>query len=96
MTEKCLKAAAAARMLDIHERTAQKWWSRYQKEGVFSFKEGKKSGPTPALGNQHKTFLINYMDESPSAVVDQAMETLMEEFEGLSVKKTAVHKFIKN
>jgi hypothetical protein len=36
------------------------------------------------------------MDESPSAVVDQAMETLMEEFEGLSVKKTAMHKFIKN
>jgi hypothetical protein len=26
---------------------------------------------------------------------DQAMETLMEEFEGLSIKKTAVHKFIK-
>jgi hypothetical protein len=35
------------------------------------------------------------MDENPSAVVDQAMETLMEEFEGLSIKKTAVHKFIK-
>ena len=26
---------------------------------------------------------------------DQAMETVMEEFEGLSIKKTAVHKFIK-
>ncbi|CAO3669844.1 unnamed protein product [Umbelopsis vinacea] len=55
----------------------------------------KKNGPDPTLGEQHKAFLVNYVDENPLAVVDQVMESLIQEFEGLSVKKTAVHRFMK-
>jgi hypothetical protein len=72
-----------------------KWWSRYQKEGDFSFTKEKRAVLLQLWVINTKKFLINCMDENPSAVVDQAMETLMEEFEGLSIKKTAVHKFIK-
>lgn len=94
--EKCLKAAVAAIMLGIHERTAQKWWTQYKKNCDFSFKNNdKKNGPDPTLGEQHKAFLVNYVDENPLAVVDQVMESLIQEFEGLSVKKTAVHRFMK-
>ncbi|KAG0167989.1 hypothetical protein DFQ28_004015 [Apophysomyces sp. BC1034] len=59
--------------------------------------EDKKNNPGPKsrLGDEHKRHVIEFIDNHPSAVVDQAIDSLTKQFEGLVIKKTAVHDFMK-
>lgn len=61
---------------------------------------GKKSSrPSRAvskLQDVHKQHLIEFFDENPSAVINDAVESLTSLFEGLEIKKSRVHEFMKD
>ncbi|KAG1146957.1 hypothetical protein G6F37_005351 [Rhizopus arrhizus] len=64
---KFLNASAAARQLGIHIRAAQRWVKRYYEDPESIFEKKKKPGRRRILGKEHKQFLLNYIDENPSA-----------------------------
>ncbi|KAG1052847.1 hypothetical protein G6F43_005032 [Rhizopus delemar] len=86
-THKCLSASAAARQLGIHVRSAQRWVKRYYEDPESIFEKKKKSGRRRILGEEHKQFILNYIDENPSAVVTEVVESLLQNFCNLSIKQ---------
>ncbi|SAM04526.1 hypothetical protein [Absidia glauca] len=93
--DKLVSAAKAGREYGVDERTAQKWVKDYKRyEDEETSKEKKKVGRKAVLGEEHKEHLIEFVDNNPSAVIDQALESLTNQFEGLKIKKTAVHDFM--
>ncbi|KAG0171757.1 hypothetical protein DFQ30_000440 [Apophysomyces sp. BC1015] len=46
------------------------------------------------LVDAHKDHIISFIDEDPSAALDEMMSSLTSQFEGLQVNKSAVHKFV--
>ncbi|KAI8393655.1 uncharacterized protein BYT42DRAFT_596418 [Radiomyces spectabilis] len=91
---KCLNASAAARQLGIHIRAAQRWVKRYNEHPESIFEKKKKSGRRRILGEEHKQFLLNYIDENPSAVVTEVAESLMQSFADLNVSRSTVYNFM--
>lgn len=45
---------------------------------------------------EHKQYLIDFIDENPTAVLNEALESLTQKFPGLNAKKTHVQEFMKN
>ncbi|KAI8094955.1 uncharacterized protein B0P05DRAFT_633878 [Gilbertella persicaria] len=81
---KCLNAsaaAAAARQLGIHGP-----------ESIFEKK--KKSGRRRILGEEHKQFVLNYIDENPSAVVTEVAESLTQNFADLNASRSTIYNFM--
>ncbi|KAI7866049.1 hypothetical protein BDF14DRAFT_1875385 [Spinellus fusiger] len=58
-----------ARQLGIHVRATQRWVKRQRR----------------ILGEEHKKFLLNYIDDNPSAVVTEVVKDLKQNFVDLSV-----------
>ncbi|KAG1167880.1 hypothetical protein G6F70_009355 [Rhizopus microsporus] len=81
MFEKVLSASAAAKQLGIHVRMAQRWH--------------KKTGRPRILHEEHKQVILEYIDENPSAVLEQAMERLLQKFRDLKVSKSTVYNFVR-
>ncbi|KAG1442606.1 hypothetical protein G6F56_010995 [Rhizopus delemar] len=75
---KCLNASAAARQSGP--------------ESIFEKK--KKSGRRRILGEEHKQFLLNYIDENPSAVVTEVVESLLQNSVNLKVSRSTVYNFM--
>ncbi|CEI91916.1 hypothetical protein RMCBS344292_06193 [Rhizopus microsporus] len=92
---KCLNASAAARQLGIHIRAAQRWVKRYYGDPESIFEKKKKSGRRRILGNDHKQFLSNYIDENPSAVVNEVVKSLKQSYEDLDVSRSTCNLSIK-
>lgn len=65
---------------------------------MFS-KEKKGSGrpeDRPAILNEdHRKHLIELIDDNPSLVLDEMMESLTSRFEDLEISKTALYNFVK-
>ena len=93
--EKGLTAGKAGKQLNISRRTAYNWFEKNQKESKENASnEGKfKAGRPDTLNNEHQAFLKRERKDSPSATLDQAMESLTNEFKDLEVSKSAVHRF---
>ncbi|CEI93947.1 hypothetical protein RMCBS344292_08171 [Rhizopus microsporus] len=91
---KRLNASAAARQLGIHIRAAQRWVKHYYEDSESIFKKKKKSGCKHILGEEHKQFLLNYIDENPSAVVSEVIESLIQNFIDLKVSRSTVYNFM--
>lgn len=87
--------APVARKYNINLRTGQRWWNKY-KEDPDSFFIPKERGIHKILNEEHKKFLINLFDDNPSTVIEQAVDSLTKQFEGLEIAKSTVHNFIKN
>ena len=64
-----------------------------KKQGV---EEKKKPGKKAVLNADHKEYLKKTFGDNPSTTVDQAVEDLINNFEGLKVSKAAVHRFMTN
>ena len=47
------------------------------------------------LNEEHKTFIQNFFDENKTAVIQDAVESLTKNFEGLEIKKSRVAEFMK-
>lgn len=91
---KCLNASAAARQLGIHVRAAQRWIERYYEDPESIFEKKKKSGRRRNLGEDHKQFLLNYIDENPSAAVIEVAESLTQTFADLNASRSTIYNFM--
>ncbi|KAG0817207.1 hypothetical protein G6F18_008281 [Rhizopus arrhizus] len=93
--EKCLSAAAAATQLGIHVRTAQKWAKQYEKDPDSVFEKQRKTGRPCILHEEHKSVILECIDENPSIVLDEVMKKLKQIFTGLKVSKSTLFDFVK-
>ncbi|ORE06986.1 hypothetical protein BCV72DRAFT_206364, partial [Rhizopus microsporus var. microsporus] len=58
------------------------------------FVKKKKSGRRRILGEKHKQFLLNYIDENPSTVVTEVAESLTQNFADLNVSRSTTYNFM--
>ncbi|KAI8875226.1 hypothetical protein K501DRAFT_203071 [Backusella circina FSU 941] len=89
----------AAEELKIPKSTAYDWKKKFEGGGdIFSRKEGsgRPKGRPAILNEEHQKYLVEMIDENPSLVLDQMMDNLTSQFEGLQISKTALYDFIKN
>ncbi|CAO3678991.1 unnamed protein product [Rhizopus microsporus] len=97
--EKLMKPAEAAKLANVNPETARKWKREYERdpEKKIPFKKTNHiSNRAPSqLNENHKMHLINFFDENPSAVIQDAVENLTKSFEGLEIKKSRVAEFMK-
>lgn len=47
------------------------------------------------MGEEHRVFLVDYIDKKPSLTLDEIMDGLSAQFMDLSISKTAVYNFMK-
>jgi transposase len=80
---KCMTAAAAAKQLGIHTRTAYRWVSQYSACPDSIFESCRKVGRKRILTEEHKTTDINFIDANPSATVVEVTEHLLKQFHDL-------------
>ncbi|KAL4206120.1 hypothetical protein AB4K20DRAFT_1925239 [Rhizopus microsporus] len=93
--EKVMSASAAAKQLGIHVRTAQRWAQMYKTDPDSIFIKHKKTGRSRILHEEHKQVILEYIDENPSAVLEQVMERLLQKFQDLKVSKSTVYNFVR-
>lgn len=89
-----MNASAAARRLGIHIRATQRWVKRYYEDPESIFDKKKKLGRRCILGEEHKQFLLNYINENPSAVVSEVVESLKRTFNDLNISRSTVYNFM--
>ncbi|GAB5587650.1 hypothetical protein Unana1_02550 [Umbelopsis nana] len=92
--QKLGSARKAGIKYDVNDRTAQRWWKAYMEDPNTFFDPKRRDAATKKLDDGHKEHLIKYLDENPSAVIDQVMESLAQQFDGLDISKTSVHRFM--
>lgn len=103
--EKGLTAGKAASLMNIPRKTGYNWLQKDQNKLVDRL-EGKvdddvdnlteKRGRKPLLNANHKEYLEKSFGENPSVTIDQAMDSLTNQFEGLKVSKQTVRDFMVN
>ncbi|KAG0768150.1 hypothetical protein G6F33_003026 [Rhizopus arrhizus] len=54
----------------------------------------RQLGRRRILGNEHKQFLLNYIDENPSTVVNEVVESLKQNYEDFNVSRSTVYNFV--
>ncbi|KAG1171428.1 hypothetical protein G6F36_011751 [Rhizopus arrhizus] len=101
--EKGLTAGKAASLMNILRKTGYNWLQKDQNKLVDRL-EGKvdddvdnlteKRGRKPLLNANHKEYLEKSFGENPSVTIDQAMDSLTNQFEGLKVSKQTVRDFM--
>jgi transposase len=96
--EKGLRVSQAARKLGMPTRIAQGWYDKDQKDpqDIIQRKTAQNSvGRPPSLGEEHRIFLVDYIDKKSSLTLDEIMDDLSARFMDLSISKTAVYNFVK-
>lgn len=66
---------------------------RYYEDPKSIFEKKKKSGRRFVLGEEHKQFLLKYIDENPSTDVTEMAESLAQNFVNLNVSRITVYNF---
>ncbi|CEP13859.1 hypothetical protein [Parasitella parasitica] len=79
--EKAMTPGQAAKQLGVNRRTAYTWVKKDQENpsDILEPNNGKKVGRPSILNEEHKRHLVSFYDDNPSAVVDQAMNSLTNE-----------------
>ncbi|CEG82070.1 hypothetical protein RMATCC62417_16194 [Rhizopus microsporus] len=95
LSEKCLSAAAAAKQLGIHVRTAQKWVKQYEKDPDSILENTWATSLSPFLNGEHKSVILECIDEDPSVVLDEVMKKLKQTFIQLKISKSTLFDFVK-
>ncbi|KAL0074354.1 Homeodomain-like DNA binding domain-containing transcription factor [Phycomyces blakesleeanus] len=90
-----LSVAAATKQLGIHVRTAQKWAAQYEKDPDSIFEKWRKTFRPRILHDEHKSAILECIDENPSIVLDEVMKKLKQMFTELKVSKTTLLDFVK-
>ncbi|ORE12625.1 hypothetical protein BCV71DRAFT_280559 [Rhizopus microsporus] len=94
MYEQGLSLRKAAAQLSIPHSTAQSWKKKYEM-GEDVLKEKKEAGRPAILNEEHQKYLLDLVDDNPFLVLDQMMESLTSQFEGLEISKTSLYNFVK-
>ncbi|CAO3667068.1 unnamed protein product [Rhizopus microsporus] len=67
----------------------------YKTDPDSIFIKHKKTGRPRILHEEHKQVILEYIDENPSAVLEQVMERLLQKFQDLKVSKSTVYNFVR-
>ena len=97
MIEKGKTAKEAALLTGINIRTAQHYIKRYNNDGERRLPvSGRKlgTGRQAKLTEAHSRFLVDYVDEQPTAVLSDIRRNLCEAFRGLSISISALHRHL--
>ncbi|ORE02121.1 hypothetical protein BCV72DRAFT_319308 [Rhizopus microsporus var. microsporus] len=86
MFEKVMSTSTAAKQLGIHVRTAQRWAQMYKTDPDSIFIKHEITG---------HSLILEYIDENPSAVLEQVLERLPQKFQDLKVSRSAVYTFVR-
>ena len=62
---------------------------------IVSFIKYKKTSRSRILHGEHKQVILEYIDENPSAVLEQVMERLLQKFWDLKISKSTVYNFVR-
>ncbi|KAG1138214.1 hypothetical protein G6F37_010694 [Rhizopus arrhizus] len=95
--EKCMTAGKAGTVMGIPRRTAYEWLKRDQEDPQDEIQHRrctKRQGRPPLLNENHKQYLIRFMNQNPLAGLNQALENLLNQFPGLSVSKSTLYNFM--
>ncbi|CEP11854.1 hypothetical protein [Parasitella parasitica] len=90
--EKGMPIRAAAKELNLPATTAQSWYKRGMKS-LAKTKSGRPVGRPPKLSSEHKGYLVRIIDEKPGIFLDEMMEKLTSEFEGLDKSRSKLQEF---
>jgi hypothetical protein len=96
---KLCKAAKAARLSGVTERTGQQWAKRLKDEpewDIFEKQTNKDKQKTGMLQQEHKEYIINLYDQNPQARVVDIVDSLTKSFENFSLKETSARNFHEN
>ncbi|KAG1325872.1 hypothetical protein G6F62_008322 [Rhizopus arrhizus] len=96
--EKLMTPSQAAKAANVQYETARKWKTANEKnpeEDIPLKKTNRVNRPVSKLNEEHKTFIQNFFDENKTAVIQDAVESLTKNFEGLEIKKSRVAEFMK-
>ncbi|KAI7876057.1 hypothetical protein K492DRAFT_115921, partial [Lichtheimia hyalospora FSU 10163] len=89
--KKGMTTGKAAAQLQIPRRTAYNWVKRDQEDPSDEVQPKKTKGSRKAILTEiHEQHIISFVDDNPSAPLDDMMASLTQQFEGLSVSKTTV------
>ena len=93
-----MSVAAAARKAGVKEGAARTWWKKLQENpDTFEKKNSNRQNrPKSRLREKHKQSLIELLDDNANAHIQDAVEMLTNKFEGLEIKKSRVHKFMRD
>ena len=61
---------------------------------ILSIKH-KKAGRSRILHEEHKQVTLEYIDENPSAVLEQVMERLLQRLQDLKVSKSTIYNSVR-
>jgi hypothetical protein len=93
-----MTTAAAARSTGIVQSTAYSMVKRYEADPQhrlpFKAYTGRM-GPQPILSENHTSHVIKYIEDNPTAVIDDVLSSLCATFENLELTKSTVHNHIK-
>ncbi|KAG1451631.1 hypothetical protein G6F56_008036 [Rhizopus delemar] len=56
---------------------------------------GRPEGRPAILNEDYQKHLVELIDDNPSLVLDEMMESLTSQFEDLEISKTALYNFVK-
>lgn len=96
--EEGLSLRKAAANVKVPPSTAQGWKKKFEDgEDVFERKKGsgRPEGRPAILNEDHQKHLIELIDDNPSLVLDEMMESLTSRFEDLEISKTTLYNFVK-
>lgn len=96
--ERGMSVRQAALKLQITPRTAQGWVADDQRntQAYIGRKQGsgRPVGRPALMDDRHKTHLVNLIDEEPSLVLEQMMDSLTASFIDLVISKTDLYNFV--
>ncbi|KAI9026402.1 hypothetical protein CLU79DRAFT_678784, partial [Phycomyces nitens] len=94
--EKCMSASAAAKQLDIHVRTSQRWVRQYSLYPDSMFESCKQVGHKCILSKDHKTVIVDFIDANTSTAAVEVAEHLFKRFSDLKVSCSTVYNFMRS
>ena len=92
-----MTAKAASLSVGIKVRTGQHYVRQYKIENelpVIMTGAKKPLGRPPTLTSEHTAFLIEYYDKNVDAVLFEARDALYEQFTGISITLSGLHKHL--
>lgn len=83
--------------MGINERTAQRWWKKYTEtnELPVSPETCKLLGRKSKVTEEHCKFVAQIVEENPQATVNDVLESLTKQFEGLTISRSQLHYHMK-
>jgi hypothetical protein len=93
--EKLISSNAAAKQLRIVPRMAQRWWKYYEENNEVPVKKSVRNrGRESSFNKEYEGLVLNFIDEIPSTIVEENMDSSLNKFADLEISRSNLHKYI--